>query len=558
MVDQPAVEVEGLYVSYGSTPVLVDVAPHRAGRRRRLRDRRERHRQVHAAALREQPAAARLGRDPGLRPRRPASTPEFWRDVVTTVEPPTWYPGLTIREHAELVCRAHGQDPEQAGIDEALERLRPGRARRRDPAVALVRAEAAAHPGLALLRPSSLLILDEPEQRLDPEGREYGGRRCSRDYVDGRRLAADGQPRRGRSRPPPARTSPRWSRWRGARRRDRLSTARQPVAALDPPHASRPTASAAPPPATSTSPLLFVAVVGGMRAPATRRGLLAAHPNASRLAGAALVPAGVGVLFLALRRLGPLGLSRPAASWLLPAPVSRRRLLLPSLRLATSLAAIVRRVLGVAIVGHARPAGARSLVGCSASARWPASRCCWSRWPRRPAAAGALADRVAAAARGRSGRLRGGLGGRRAAGRRRAGRSAPPPGRWRPGRSGRGAAAVAVGRLARTPNERILESAKTAGTLLDSAFGMEPSFVADMIERRYWARRRLRSARLPARVPVLVAQDLLLRPAPAARLLWLPARSPCRRCSRTRPGCCWRHRGPARRHAGGGHVDRPT
>ena len=46
--------------------------------------------------------------------------------------------------------------------------------------------------------------------------------------------------------------------------------------------------------------------------------------------------------------------------------------------------------------------------------------------------------------------------------------------------------ALAVRGLARTPNERILEAAKTAGTLFDSAFGMEPSFLTDMIERRYW------------------------------------------------------------------------
>ena len=79
----------------------------------------------------------------------------------------------------------------------------------------------------------------------------------------------------------------------------------------------------------------------------------------------------------------------------------------------------------------------------------------------------------------------------------------------------------AVRGLARTPNERILESAKTAGTLFDSAFGMEPSFLTDMIQRRYWARRRLRSARLPARLPALIAQDLLLTVRKRTRLLWL-------------------------------------
>jgi hypothetical protein len=82
---------------------------------------------------------------------------------------------------------------------------------------------------------------------------------------------------------------------------------------------------------------------------------------------------------------------------------------------------------------------------------------------------------------------------------------------------------LAVRRLATTPNERILEASKTAGTLLDSAYGVEPSFVTEMVERRYWARRKLRSHRLGARVPVLVAQDLLLLRRRPRRLLWVAA-----------------------------------
>jgi ABC-type multidrug transport system ATPase subunit len=101
----------------------------------------------------------------------PGSTPEFWRAVVSTVEPPTWYPGLTVREHAELVCRAHGQDPGQAGAAEALERF--GLAAHTDaipPSMSSGQKQRLTL-ALALLRPSSLLILDEPEQRLDPDGR---------------------------------------------------------------------------------------------------------------------------------------------------------------------------------------------------------------------------------------------------------------------------------------------------------------------------------------------------------------------------------------------------
>jgi ABC-2 type transport system ATP-binding protein len=169
-VDQPAVEVSGLHVSYGATPVLVDVAltvptgggvcvtgENGIGKSTLLR----------CISSLQRPDQGRIrvfGNSPG-------STPEFWRAVVSTVEAPTWYPGLTVREHAELVCRAHGQDPEQAGVAEALERfglaahadaIPPSMSSGQKQRLTLV---------LALLRPSSLLILDEPEQRLDPEGR---------------------------------------------------------------------------------------------------------------------------------------------------------------------------------------------------------------------------------------------------------------------------------------------------------------------------------------------------------------------------------------------------
>jgi ABC-2 type transport system ATP-binding protein len=170
VTDHPAVEVDGLYVSYGSTPVLVDIAltvpagggvcvtgENGIGKSTLLR----------CVSSLQQPDEGTIrvfGGDPG-------STPEFWRAVVTTVEPPTWYPGLTAREHAELVCRAHGMDPADAGIDEALEKF--GLAGHGDaipPSLSSGQKQRLTL-AIALLRPSSLLILDEPEQRLDPEGR---------------------------------------------------------------------------------------------------------------------------------------------------------------------------------------------------------------------------------------------------------------------------------------------------------------------------------------------------------------------------------------------------
>jgi hypothetical protein len=271
--------------------------------------------------------------------------------------------------------------------------------------------------------------------------------------------------------------------------------------------------------------VLFVAIVGGMLHKQLADIFWPTHPNASELAGAALTATAVGTLFLAMRRLGPLGLSRPAASWLLTAPVSRRRLLAPSLWLAALLAAIAGALFGIAIVGHVavRPmpdqvvallpaigalAGIIMLLGAFAAQGGRG----WAGWADHFAGlllaaglAGFVVDSTV---------------------------DVPRLGSALPALPVTVTAvvlavlavvllAVAVTRLAATPNDRILEASKTAGTLLDSAFGVEPSFVADMVERRYWARRRLRSVRLWRRVPVLVNQDLLLARRRPGRLVWL-------------------------------------
>jgi ABC-2 type transport system ATP-binding protein len=170
VVDHPAVEVSGLSVSYGSTPVLVDVGltvPAGAGVCVTGENGIGKSTLLRCVSSLQRPDAGTIrvfGAEPG-------ETPDFWRAVVTTVEPPTWYPGLTTREHAELVCRAHGQDPDDAGIEEAFDRF--GLAAHSDaipPSMSSGQKQRLTLL-LALLRPSSLLILDEPEQRLDPDGR---------------------------------------------------------------------------------------------------------------------------------------------------------------------------------------------------------------------------------------------------------------------------------------------------------------------------------------------------------------------------------------------------
>ncbi|WP_371780474.1 ABC transporter ATP-binding protein [Streptosporangium subroseum] len=95
----------------------------------------------------------------------PRDDSAFWRDVVLTGDEPAWYPGLTVREHLELVRTVHASprfEVEAAlGLFDLKERadaspltLSTGQRQRLSLAA-------------ALLRPSRLLLLDEPERGLD-------------------------------------------------------------------------------------------------------------------------------------------------------------------------------------------------------------------------------------------------------------------------------------------------------------------------------------------------------------------------------------------------------
>ncbi|RSN46535.1 ABC transporter ATP-binding protein [Actinomadura sp. WAC 06369] len=102
--------------------------------------------------------------------RRPVDGPEFWRDVVHIADEPSWYPWLSVREHVDLMRAVHGEvrlDTDAAlelfdltGRDDAAPaRLSTGQRQRLSLAMGLV-------------RPSRLLLLDEPERGLDLDFRD--------------------------------------------------------------------------------------------------------------------------------------------------------------------------------------------------------------------------------------------------------------------------------------------------------------------------------------------------------------------------------------------------
>ena len=105
--------------------------------------------------------------------RPPRDDAAFWRAVALVADQPTWYPGLTLREHLELVRLTH----EPVGgwclrADELIDTF--GLAVRAD-AVPLDLSSGQRQRlslAAALARPSRLLLLDEPEQSLDPGFRQ--------------------------------------------------------------------------------------------------------------------------------------------------------------------------------------------------------------------------------------------------------------------------------------------------------------------------------------------------------------------------------------------------
>jgi hypothetical protein len=273
--------------------------------------------------------------------------------------------------------------------------------------------------------------------------------------------------------------------------------------------------------------VLLVAVLLGMVWPMISSVFWPDAPSGAVLRAVAIPLISVGVLHLALRRLGPLAVSRPAASWLLTAPVRRRALLAPAARIVMGISAAAGAAIGFAVVSQvtARPApggaiafgtldGALVGVAVALGATAAQRRAGWAR----------AADLIAYGATGLGAVV---LVADRTSGQPAAGlRAAPAPIGY--AAAGLAAAvavlgAIAYRRLDRTHPETILAAAQATGTMADATTVGQPSFVADLFERRYWARRRWRSRPFAGWLPVLTGQDLRVLGRKPQRLGWLAA-----------------------------------
>jgi hypothetical protein len=252
-------------------------------------------------------------------------------------------------------------------------------------------------------------------------------------------------------------------------------------------------------------------------------------PSGGWLTAAALPLVSAGALHLGLRQIGPLAVSRPAASWLLTAPVSRRALLAPSARVIVAASALAGTTVGFATASQVtqRPTQAAAIVFATLGGTlFGVAVALGATVAQRLAGWGRIADGLAYAALGLG---IAGLVVNRTVQPGRAGlRLAEAP-------IGYAVAALAVAvlvvgalayrRLDRTHPETILAAAQATGTIADATAGGQPSFVTDLVERRFWAGRRWRSAPLAARIPVLLGQDLRVLGRRRRRLVWVAAAS---------------------------------
>lgn len=103
--------------------------------------------------------------------------------LATALDDMDFFPDLSVVEHLELLCFAHGGDP--ARVEEAVSELGLDAARDQLPATLSSGQRRRLALASCFVRPRKLLVLDEPEQRLDVRGRQWLADRLIREKAAG-------------------------------------------------------------------------------------------------------------------------------------------------------------------------------------------------------------------------------------------------------------------------------------------------------------------------------------------------------------------------------------
>jgi len=103
--------------------------------------------------------------------------------VAAALDDIDFFPDLSVVEHLELLAFAHGADP--AFVPEVIAELGLDPARDQLPATLSTGQRRRLALASCFVRPRRLLVLDEPEQRLDVRGRAWLEDRLLREKADG-------------------------------------------------------------------------------------------------------------------------------------------------------------------------------------------------------------------------------------------------------------------------------------------------------------------------------------------------------------------------------------
>ncbi|XKK39718.1 ATP-binding cassette domain-containing protein [Nocardiopsis sp. ARC36] len=133
--------------------------------------------------------------------RPPVDEPGFWREVALVGDEPTWYPGLTVREHLELMRGVHG--PGRLEVGPALDLFELGGCADRAPSSLSTGQRQRLSLAMALLRPSGCCCCS-----TRPSGN--GSRGCSATPTSAGSTRPSGNGSRGCSASTPT-TAGRWS-----------------------------------------------------------------------------------------------------------------------------------------------------------------------------------------------------------------------------------------------------------------------------------------------------------------------------------------------------------
>lgn len=113
------------------------------------------------------------------------TNPNIRRDVATVIDDLDFFPDLSVVEHLDLLARAHGLVDPDALVDEVLEEVQLVPQAGQLPSTLSSGQRRRLALATAFVRPRSLLVLDEPEQRLDVEGVAWLGARLKHEMSKG-------------------------------------------------------------------------------------------------------------------------------------------------------------------------------------------------------------------------------------------------------------------------------------------------------------------------------------------------------------------------------------